>query len=346
MRHTFPTLLLLFFSLQLSAQVVQKGVVLEMSSGGRPAAGVEVKAMGAAPTDSDMNGHFTMNFPSAFSGDPLMRPEAYKLGYEIVNERALKTWNLTDTDTLKIVLGNREKINVLRRKYHDIGMTQMESRYAEALATLRKERENDRLSEIDFINKTDSLTRAVVRHKELLEEYSTRFARINTDDLDETERQALKLVQEGKIYEAMTIYEGMDLDGRISESHQVLSDTEEDIQILLRSVITKFRLHKEMEEHEACDSLALLIDRMAVKGEIADRLIYPEWLAARKHFNESVARYSALVKECRSIEELDAVNESVHEVLVSSGDTGHIRKLEIMISDRRIFLKRKEELLK
>lgn len=330
----------------LSAQVVQKGVVLEMSSGGRPVPGAQVRAMGAVPTDSDQNGYFVMNFPSSFPGDPLMKPETYKSGYVIVNERALKAWNLTDTDTLKIVLGNREKIDALKRKYHGIGLTQMESRYAEAVAKLRQEREADRLSEIDFINRTDSLTREIVRHKELLEEYSARFARINTDDLDETERLALELVQEGRIYDAITVYEGMDLDGRISESHQVLSDTQQDIRLLLTSVINKFRIHQEMEEHEACDSLVLLIDRMALEGDIADRLIYPEYLATRNRCDQAAARYAALAKACGSIEDLDTIERSVRDVFSSNGNDIQLMKLESIISDRRRFLERKQELLK
>lgn len=38
------------------AQVVQRGVVLEMNSGNRPLAGVEIRATGAAPSDSDQGG--------------------------------------------------------------------------------------------------------------------------------------------------------------------------------------------------------------------------------------------------------------------------------------------------
>ena len=42
------------------AQVVQRGVVLEMNSGNRPLAGVEIRATGAASSDSDQEGQFVL----------------------------------------------------------------------------------------------------------------------------------------------------------------------------------------------------------------------------------------------------------------------------------------------
>lgn len=54
------------------AQVVQRGVVLEMNSGNRPLAGVEIRATGAASSDSDQEGQFVLSFVSSFPGDPLL----------------------------------------------------------------------------------------------------------------------------------------------------------------------------------------------------------------------------------------------------------------------------------
>lgn len=48
------------------AQVVQRGMVLEMNSGNRPLAGVEIRATGAAPSDSDQEGQFVLSFNFLF----------------------------------------------------------------------------------------------------------------------------------------------------------------------------------------------------------------------------------------------------------------------------------------
>ena len=346
MRHKLHILLLFLLSSQLSAQIMQKGVVVEMSSGNTPVQGVEIRATGAVPTDSDMNGYFVMNYPSAFPGDPLMRPEAYKQGYEIINDRALRTWNLTDRDTLKIVLGRKDKIDALRRRYHAIGITQMERQYAEIMEKLKKERETDRLSEIDFIHKSDSITSAIVQYKTMLDEYVSRFARINTDDLDDDERKALELVQNGMIREAMAIYEGLDLEGRIQESHMTLAGTNDDIQTLLEPVITKFHLHKELKEYEVCDSLADLIARMASKEDIRSRLIQPEWHAERNSIGPALAGYSSIVTTCQKIADIQAVETSFHNAFGNRNSNPEITRLENLIAERKKFITRKEELLK
>ena len=68
-----------------AAQIVQRGVVLEMSSGRRPVSGVEVRAVGAAPSDSDMEGRFELDFPASLPGDPLFLDRIHKQGFELVN---------------------------------------------------------------------------------------------------------------------------------------------------------------------------------------------------------------------------------------------------------------------
>ena len=120
-RHIlFPAFLSLFL-LPGRAQVEQKGIVVEMSSHNRPVAGVQIKAYGATPTDSDGKGLFTLTFPNAFPGDPLSLNEVYLQGYRIVNAEKISRWNISSTSLLKIVLGRKEVIEALRKKYYQIG---------------------------------------------------------------------------------------------------------------------------------------------------------------------------------------------------------------------------------
>ncbi len=346
MGHKLHILPLLLLSAQLSAQIMQKGVVLEMSSGKTPVSGVEIRAVGSVPTDSDQNGYFILNFPSSFPGDPLIRPEAYRQGYEVVNDKAIRTWNLTDKDTLKIVIGKKDKIDALRRRYHEIGMTQMERQYAGLMEKLKKEREADRLSETEYIHKSDSIATAIVRYKKLLVEYASRFARINTDDLDEIERKALELVQNGNIWEAIDIYEDMNLAERIQESSITLAGTEEDIRTLIEPVIKKFLIHKQLNEYEECDSLAALISAMASKDDIQSRLILPEWLAERGSIGRALAEYSGIIRNCVKTADIMIVENSFHNAFGNKDKSTDVMKIETMISDRKRFMARKEELLK
>ncbi|MBQ8499447.1 MAG: hypothetical protein IJ023_00530 [Bacteroidales bacterium] len=343
MRGKLYILLFCFISSHLSAQVIQKGVVVEMSSGSRPIPGVEIRSIGAAPTDSDQNGYFTMKYPSALPGDPLIKPEIYKHGFEIINNHILKTWNLTENDTLKIVLGRKDIIDALRRKYHKIGMTQMEKQYASVIESLKKEREADRLSEIEFAAKMDSITMEISQHKRLVEEYASRFARLNTDELDEDERSALELVQEGRLSEAIAIYERMNLGGKIDDNHRTLLETRQDIMVLLEPVINKFRLHQKLNEYEKCDSLAVLINKMAAKNDIPARLIYPEWLADRNREQQSLELYATIIRDCRNSDDIKTVELSFRQTFGQHVNTEAIRKVDVLISEKKEFITRKEQ---
>ena len=97
------------------AQVVQRGEVLEMNSGNRPLAGVEIRATGAAPSDSDQEGQVVLSFVSSLPGDPLLLDGVYKKGFEMVNREKVDNWNLSSDAVLKIVLGRTEMIDAMRK---------------------------------------------------------------------------------------------------------------------------------------------------------------------------------------------------------------------------------------
>ena len=122
------------------AQVVQRGVVLEMNSGNRPLAGVEIRATGAAPSDSDQEGQFVLSFVSSLPGDPLLLDGVYKKGFEMVNREKVDNWNLSSDAVLKIVLGRTEMIDALRKKYYQIGVSASEREYHAALVELETRR--------------------------------------------------------------------------------------------------------------------------------------------------------------------------------------------------------------
>lgn len=176
------------------AQVVQRGVVLEMNSGNRPLAGVEIRATGAASSDSDQEGQFVLSFVSSFPGDPLLLDGVYKKGFEMVNREKVDNWNLSSDAVLKIVLGRTEMIDALRKKYYQIGVSASEREYHAALVELETRRKLQRLTDEEYVRRVDSLSQVQVTLKRRLEVYAMRFARLNRDELERTEQQALELL--------------------------------------------------------------------------------------------------------------------------------------------------------
>ena len=95
----FLLLCLLQAELPVCAQVRQAGKVTLQNSGRKPLSGVQVKAMGAVPASSDVQGNFSLHFNKARPGQMLLLDEVYKEGYELVNEQALKRWTVSSSLT-------------------------------------------------------------------------------------------------------------------------------------------------------------------------------------------------------------------------------------------------------
>lgn len=227
------------------AQVVQRGVVLEMNSGNRPLAGVEIRATGAAPSDSDQEGQFVLSFVSSLPGDPLLLDGVYKKGFEMVNREKVDNWNLSSDAVLKIVLGRTEMIDALRKKYYQIGVSASEREYHAALVELETRRKLQRLTDEEYVRRVDSLSQVQVTLKRRLEVYAMRFARLNRDELERTEQQALELLDKGDMEGAIRLYESMHTDSVLAQRVAGRQAADADVQLLLPSLVHSFELMRQ-----------------------------------------------------------------------------------------------------
>ena len=269
------------------AQVVQRGVVLEMNSGNRPLAGVEIRATGAAPSDSDQEGQFVLSFVSSLPGDPLLLDGVYKKGFEMVNRETVDNWNLSSDAVLKIVLGRTEMIDALRKKYYQIGVSASEREYHAALVELETRRKLQRLTDEEYVRRVDSLSQVQVTLKRRLEVYAMRFARLNRDELERTEQQALELLDKGDMEGAIRLYESMHTD----------------------SVLAQRVAGRQAADVAGCDSVARLI--LEATREMAPRLTVTEWMWNSGKKEAAIDRYGLLVKEAQTVAEVEQIEVSL-----------------------------------
>ena len=91
-------------SLSASAQVVQKGVVVEYNEKAAKTAlaGVEVRAQRAQSTVSDKKGSFVLDFPTLKAGDRVAVRRIEKPGYEIFNKEAVEQWNINPSQPFTV----------------------------------------------------------------------------------------------------------------------------------------------------------------------------------------------------------------------------------------------------
>lgn len=205
------------FAASLLAQVIQKGVVVELSSGNKPLAGVEILVAGATPTVSDANGAFKIYLPDATTGDPLSINRIYKKGYEIVNEMEVKTRSLSSSVPLKVVLCKSGLLEEARRKYYEIGEDLYYREYLNLASELKKEQQKGNLNRKEYEQQLMKLKEELYESMEKLYYYADLFAHINKDELSEIDVRAFALLEAGKVDEAILVYEES---GLVEEFHQ------------------------------------------------------------------------------------------------------------------------------
>lgn len=222
----------LLISVSLSAQVSQKGNVRIFNSQHTPLPGVQLMAIGAPATDTDNNGEFCFHFLNHKAGTAISSPQAYKKGYEVVNCDMLNGWILSEKRPLDIVMAPEGTIEEQKNHY-----------YAIAIAHFSKLR-NKTVQEINHLYAQQKITQAerAQRLKELAEEnhtfmnmldkYAEKFARINPDDITQIEKQVLKLVEDGKLTEAIELYNNSGLIVQARQKLQQRTQADEDIDLL------------------------------------------------------------------------------------------------------------------
>lgn len=344
-RHIlFPAFLSLFL-LPGRAQVEQKGIVVEMSSHNRPVAGVQIKAYGATPTDSDGKGLFTLTFPNAFPGDPLSLNEVYLQGYRIVNAEKVSRWNISSTSLLKIVLGRKEVIEALRKKYYQIGESNNEKEYRNAVRQLEELKVRYSYSERLYRQKLDSINEERIRLRGLLDFYARKFACLDRDDLDSLESRAMALIDQGRLNEAIRVYEDMKIDAAIRSGTVMTEETEKDLRLLVPSLEKEFRLSRQVNDTARCDSLALLVYEAA--SDIPLRLEMLRWLFLRGKHDMAMARLAGLIQTSKSSQELLQLELTLDSLKKTGPPSEVLRQMDILqarIGKKRKWINIKERL--
>ena len=226
----------------LQAQVRQRGEVVLQNSGRQPLAGVQVRAMGAIPATSDAAGHFDLHFSKSRPGQLLLLDEVYKDGYELVNEKALEQWTVSQSSKLPIVMCRKGALAAAQEKYYEIGRSHNMARYADACRQLDEQRALNLLTEQQYNARLDKLSADYVKAMEHLEAYAYALVCYNRDDLDQMSLDALALVEQGRVDEALGKYR----DAQLGKLLQGLDFRHESERRELEAMIPSLRLNADL----------------------------------------------------------------------------------------------------
>lgn len=215
--------LVVSISMEMSAQVSQKGTVRIFNSGRSPLAGAQVMAYGAPATDTDSQGAFILEFSDCHPGMSIPLPEVYKKGYELVNSDVFDYWVLSESRPMDMVMAETGVIEEARNRYYSISTrqyTEKNKALTEEVNALYKEQ---KITYEERRRRLDELAAENMEYMQHIGYYADRLARINPDDVSELERQVLVLAGDGKTEEAMELYEKSGLLEAIKDKSELKS---------------------------------------------------------------------------------------------------------------------------
>ena len=200
----------------LSAQVVQRGLMLEYNEelAKSPLGGVEVVVRGAPSSVSDASGGFELEFLTQSGGERVSVTRIEKPGYEIFNKEALEQWNINPEEPFRIVMCESGRFKRIRDNYSRVSSESYARQQASEESRLRELLEEGALKEEEYRKELYELKVEYQTKLDDLESYVDRFARIDLSELDEAEREIIRLVQAGDMEGAIARYEAQDLVGK------------------------------------------------------------------------------------------------------------------------------------
>lgn len=210
-RLLFP-ILLLFLPLLLVAQSQQQVQVREYKEKAQktPLEGVSLSVQNAGSTMSDAQGLMTLQFRTLKAGDQVQVRRVDLTGYEIFNSDAVEQWTISPQNTFNLVLCRSDRFKQLRDNYMRISSASYERQYKQDQARLAALRKENKLQEEAYQQQLADLENNYYEQLDNLENYVDRFTRIDLSELSTQEQHLIELVQEGKIDEAIQLYESAD----------------------------------------------------------------------------------------------------------------------------------------
>ena len=274
MRQTIQLLLLtllLALPTWLKAQSTQQVRILEYNGKEQktPLPGVSLSAQNAASAMSDAQGEVTLQFRSLKAGDPVQLRRVDLPGYEVFNLEAVEAWTIAPQRPFTLVLCRSERFKELCDKYNAAANASYDRQLKRDRQALDKLRKRGKLQQEEYEAKLKALEQQHNEQLDKLESYVERFARIDLSEISTEEQLIIELVQQGKIDEAISRYEELDLLAKYQKQSEEIGSvrtTRQELQnlgtlkaeardSLLVTLLQQIRLYEEQGLQQKADSL-------------------------------------------------------------------------------------------
>lgn len=219
MRKTFIITILSLLSATAWAQSTQPVQILEYNGkeAKTPMQGVGLSVNNAASAMSDAQGLLTLTFRTLHAGDPVVIRRIEKAGYEVFNLEAVEQWNISPRETFQLVICKSDKIRQLCEVYNQAASESYGKQLQQEKERLAEDLKAGKLKEEEYKAELQKTEDFFAQQLENLDLYVEKFAHFDLSELSKEEQAIIELVQQGKIDEAISRYEQMDLLSKYQE---------------------------------------------------------------------------------------------------------------------------------
>ena len=224
------------------AQCIEKGKVMQYQGKTSKVVlgGVEILAANAGSTISGVQGDFSLNFKKLKAGDRVKIMRVEKTGYILFNKEAVDQWHISRTgQPFTIVMCKEEKYREIRNNYERISSESYAKKMKAEENRLSALRKQNKLTEENYKKRLEQLHYDYETQLENLDTYIDRVSRYDLSELSEKENDIISLMQQGKVDEALSAYDEMNLEEKL----------EREINIIGSLSIAEDKLNKEAQDN-------------------------------------------------------------------------------------------------
>ena len=224
------------------AQCIEKGKVMQYQGKTSKVVlgGVEILAANAGSTISGVQGDFSLNFKKLKASDRVKIMRVEKTGYILFNKEAVDQWHISRTgQPFTIVMCKEEKYREIRNNYERISSESYAKKMKAEENRLSALRKQNKLTEENYKKRLEQLHYDYETQLENLDTYIDRVSRYDLSELSEKENDIISLMQQGKVDEALSAYDEMNLEEKL----------EREINIIGSLSIAEDKLNKEAQDN-------------------------------------------------------------------------------------------------
>ena len=214
----------------------QRGYAVIQNSNKKALPQVSVIVAGAQPTTTDAEGRFSLSLPNHQKGQRLMVQDISYHDYVVVNKHQIDQWVYAPSVEYRIDMCPAAEYQQRVEQFHRIGRTNNEKSFERKLAELKKQKEQGVLQAGQYAKLRKEATEELKRTSKLIDAYAPMLAAINSDYLQPIERQAQALAEQGKVDDAVRLYEDLKLQDKFHRDLDMKKQWDDDIEALIPSL--------------------------------------------------------------------------------------------------------------